>query len=43
MEGRAVNISAGYQHEINRKSELEKSADVFDVAIGMSFFRPQGK
>jgi len=43
MEGRAVNISAGYQHEINRKSTLEKSADAFDVAIGMSFFRPQGQ
>jgi hypothetical protein len=39
MEGRSVNVSIGYQHEVNPKSIINKGADAFDVGVGMSIFR----
>jgi hypothetical protein len=39
MEGRSVNVSIGYQHELNPESAIAESADVFDIGVGMSLFR----
>jgi hypothetical protein len=39
LEGRAVNVSIGYQHEVNPKSSIDMRADAFDVGVGMSIFR----
>ena len=39
MEGRSVNVSIGYQHEVNPKSVVNKRADAFDIGVGMSIFR----
>jgi hypothetical protein len=38
-DNRALDVSIGYQHEVNHESVFEKSADVFEVGIGMSVLR----
>lgn len=35
----AVSVSIGYQHEQNPKSAIERSANLFDIGVGMSFFK----
>ena len=38
-DARSLNVSFGFQHESNPKSDHETSADVFDIGVGMSLFR----
>ena len=38
-EDRTINISVGFQHEINNQSAFNASADMFDVGIGFSIMR----
>jgi hypothetical protein len=40
-ETRSLNVSFGYQHEVNPKSSLNDSGNMFDVGVGMSIFRGQ--
>ena len=41
--GRTLNASIGYSHEMNPNSPVERSADLFDVGVGISVFKTRGK
>lgn len=38
-DNHTVNVSVGYQHEINSESAFEDSANLFDIGIGFTFMR----
>lgn len=38
-DAHSLNVSLGYQHEINHSSTFEESSNLFDVGVGMSLFK----